>query len=63
MATSCLAPVALLGGCGEDSAYEPSESLDTTVTPAQPTSGNDTGAAGTPTEPAYTGPYLSLIHI
>ena len=56
MATSCLTPVALLGGCGEDSVPVSTESRGTSLTPAQ-TRGNDTGAGQGPTEAAYTGPY------
>lgn len=57
MASSCLAPVVLLGGCGEESVSVPSDSLGRSATPAQVTSGNEAGAGEGPTEAAYTGPY------
>ena len=57
LATSCLTPVALLGGCGEESVTVRSDSLGTSVTPAQATYGDETGAGEGPTEAAYTGPY------
>ena len=58
MATSCLTGVALLEGCEEDPGpLRRSESLGTPATPAQATTGNESGAAEPPTEASYTGPY------
>ena len=58
VATASVAGVALLGGCEEDPGpLRQSDSLGTTVTPAQATTGPETGAGEVPSEEAYTGPY------